>query len=258
MQFKFHYLIGLSLIVFLSCSEDEPTPQSSLEVENFSLTIDENPQAGQVLGSISVLEASGPISYILSSQNPAGALNLGDESGELTVANAGLFNFEVNPVITAEVAVTDDNGSVTGNITINLNNIDESAMFNIWSGADITFTKAEGADPSLSENQDQISASVAITRGTSGGQIYNAVSEISANMVNSPAGTLWAVGTVQNIEALEFKKFRDAVGDPKNVVGKNLILYLEAEDVYMPLSFTMWSRGTGSGGGFSYVRATEN
>jgi len=42
------------------------------------------------------------------------------------------------------------------------------------------------------------------------------------------------------------------------VVGKDLILYLEAEDVYLPLSFSAWTQGNIDGGGFAYTRATED
>ena len=65
----------------------------------------------------------------------------------------------------------------------------------IWSGPTVTFQKADGDDPNLPENQDQLSNSVALTRGNNGGQIYNAVSETNSDKDNSPVGTLWARGT---------------------------------------------------------------
>ena len=57
---------------------------------------------------------------------------------------------------------------------------------------------------------------------------------------------------------LTFEPFRTAVGDPKNVVGKNLVLHLVAEDIYLPISFTSWTVGKTNGGGFAYNRATAN
>ncbi|MEM8527045.1 MAG: hypothetical protein AAGG68_20565 [Bacteroidota bacterium] len=126
----------------------------------------------------------------------------------------------------------------------------------IWTGAITTFTKAADADPSAEANQDRITDDVWITRGNNGGQIYNAKDENSANKTNSPAGTLWAVGSVNDIENLTFEKFRAAVGSPKSVVGKDLVLFLEKEEVYLSVKFTSWNAQ--KSGGFAYERSTEN
>ncbi len=126
----------------------------------------------------------------------------------------------------------------------------------VWSGAATSFSKANGADPGQAENQDRISSSVWITRGNDGGQIYNARSESNANKSTSPAGTRWAEGTLSQIDDLEFKNFRAAVGNPKNVVGKNLVLHLVEDNIYLSVRFTRWSQG--KNGGFAYERSTEN
>ena len=41
---------------------------------------------------------------------------------------------------------------------------------------------------------------------------------------------------------------------PKTIVGKNLVLYLEEDDIYLSVKFTAWSQG--QKGGFSYERST--
>jgi hypothetical protein len=251
------FLIIATLLITIACSEEEPAPQVAPDVDDFSLTIEENPASGVVLGSIKVNESSGSLRFSLSNQNPSGALAINQTSGELTVAEECLFNFEVRTVITAQVNVTDDLGSTVASVEINLIDVSDPVTFTIWNGPTMSFTKEDGADPSLSQNQDQISASVALTRGNSGGQIYNAVTESMANKANSPAGTLWAIGNINDIECLTFSKFRDAVGDPKDVVGKNLLLYLEAEDAYLTINFTSWTAGSTNGGGFAYTRSTE-
>lgn len=250
-------LLSLIFIIAISCSEEEPEPQTQIEIANFEATIDENPEQGAVLGVVQVTNSTGVVNFTLGNENPEGALSI-NSIGEIIVADASLFNFEANPVITAEVTATDDNSNDTGTITINLNNVDESDLFTIWDGPDLTFTKADGTDPSLAENQDRITNDVWITRGTSGGQIYNALQESSATQSSSPAGTKWALGTVDNIEALVFNSFREAVGSPRDVVGKDLVLYLETEDVYLKVKFSAWSQGSTDGGGFSYTRATES
>tara|TARA_B100000614_G_C14513619_1_gene479580 strand:+ start:972 stop:1445 length:474 start_codon:yes stop_codon:yes gene_type:complete len=128
--------------------------------------------------------------------------------------------------------------------------------YEIWSGPTISFTKASGADPTDTSNQDQITPSVAITRGNSGGQIYNAISETQSEKNSSPIGTEWAIGDTSNIESLTFAPFRSAVGSPQSVVGKKLVLHIIEEDVYMSVEFTSWA--SGQAGGFAYIRSSEN
>tara|TARA_B110001454_G_scaffold218459_1_gene246490 strand:+ start:3379 stop:3843 length:465 start_codon:yes stop_codon:yes gene_type:complete len=128
--------------------------------------------------------------------------------------------------------------------------------YNVWNGEKIEFIKNGDSDPALEVNQDRITASVAITRDNSGGEIYNILLENASSKGKSPLGTEWAIGTVSNIENLSFKTFRTAVGSPKQVVGKSLVMHILEEDVYLSVEFKSW--GEGKNGGFSYERSTEN
>ena len=124
----------------------------------------------------------------------------------------------------------------------------------IWSGPMVQFSKEDGSDSSQESNQDRITSNVWITRGN-GGQIFNIAKENSANKANSPAGTLWATGSIDNIDNLTFEPFRTAVGQPKAVVGSDLVLYLVDDDIYLSVKFTSWSQG--QKGGFAYERSSE-
>ncbi len=128
----------------------------------------------------------------------------------------------------------------------------------VWTGADLTFTKDTGTDPNESANQDRLTDAVWITRGVTGGAIFNAKEESGkANKSTSPIGTKWAIGSIDEIDNLEFKNFRAAVGSPQDVVGKQLVLHLEEDNIYLSVEFTSWSKGSGAnGGGFEYVRST--
>ena len=132
---------------------------------------------------------------------------------------------------------------------------DDLSNATIWRGETKTFTKVDNSDPNSEENQDRITSNVWITRGNSGGQIYNIVSETSADSNSSPAGTRWALGTIEEISSLSFSNFRGAVGKPKNVVGKNLILHLIEDNIFLSVKFTSWSEN--KLGGFSYQRSTQ-
>lgn len=125
----------------------------------------------------------------------------------------------------------------------------------VWSGAPLTFTKENNTDAQLAENQDKITDNVIITRGTTGGQIFNIAQETVYDKTDSPVGTLWAEGTSADKDNLEFKKFREAVVSPQNVVGKDLVLYLPEANVVIDVKFNSWA--SQNRGGFSYTRSTE-
>ena len=123
-----------------------------------------------------------------------------------------------------------------------------------WRGTNISFVKEDNADPKVEGNQDRLTSNVWITRGNGGGQIYNAAISENADKVNSPVGTEWAIGNLDDVSSLSFGAFRATVSKPKNVVGKNLVVHLIKDDVYLSLKFTSWSGG--KKGGFSYERST--
>jgi len=84
--------------------------------------------------------------------------------------------------------------------------------------------------------------------------------------VTSPLGTRWttdlnnpgATITSANHAALEFDSWLNAYRGPnnagRNVVGRDAVLHLITDDIYLDIRFTAWSQG-GSGGGFAYLRA---
>ncbi|MBU79587.1 MAG: hypothetical protein CMD29_05640 [Flavobacteriales bacterium] len=124
----------------------------------------------------------------------------------------------------------------------------------IWSGATKSFAKQDGASPEDQINQDRLTPKVWITRGNNGGQIYNKAIESSSDKAESPSGTEWSIGKIGEIESLIFTNFRIAVGKPQTVVGKDLVLHLIEEDIYLSVKFTSWSGG--KKGGFAYDRST--
>lgn len=94
---------------------------AEVSAQNFEVTIDENPVDGEVIGS---LQTSGSTSgFAISSQSPAGAMDIDSGTGELTVADAALFDYETNPTLTATVSIIDADDPVT--VTVNLNNVIE-------------------------------------------------------------------------------------------------------------------------------------
>lgn len=131
---------------------------------------------------------------------------------------------------------------------------EEIDQLEVWTGERISFTKADGADPTLEENQDRITDSVWITRGNDGGQIFNIAQRERYSKQESPVGTLWAVGTTDDLPGLQFTPFRPAVGSPKDVAGKDLVMFIVEERIFIDVRFVSWSEG--KRGGFGYERTT--
>ena len=129
----------------------------------------------------------------------------------------------------------------------------EISSSTIWNGPLKSFTKTDGSNASEETNQDRLTAKVWITRGNNGGQIYNAAQEDKSDKYKSPLGTEWAVGNIDDLDKLIFYDFRIAI-QPKNIVGKDLVLHLIEEDIYLSVKFKSWSQG--QKGGFSYERST--
>lgn len=134
------------------------------------------------------------------------------------------------------------------------NTTNDTSLSNIWDGPLKFFEKKDNTSELDKDNQDSITENVIITRGNSGGQIFNIAKENEADKYKSPIGTEWAIGNLNQIDSLVFKDFRLAV-KPKSIVGKKLVLHLIEEDIYLNVVFKSWSNG--KKGGFSYERSTE-
>lgn len=126
----------------------------------------------------------------------------------------------------------------------------------VWTGPSITFTKANNADWTQEENQDRITDNIRITRANNMG-IFNIAQENSYNDFSSPAGTEWAFGTTSDLNNLVFNNWEDThEGNPPGMVNRNMVVHLIEDDVYIDIRFTSWTSG-GAGGGFSYIRSTD-
>ena len=129
--FKIKTAITFAIIVTLfNCSSDDDTltePQNTMTISNFEASINENPLDGQSIGTIES-NAIGTASFSLTSQMPAGALEIDAATGEITVLDASLFDFETNPTITA--VISSSSTANTATVNINLENINEIGDYN--------------------------------------------------------------------------------------------------------------------------------
>lgn len=122
---KFIFIISLSLLL-TNCSSDDASEtdnNDNLIADAFTKSIDENPTNGFVIGTITATSTNQTaITYRLKSEKISGALAL-SSTGELSVKNNSLFDYEKNTEITATYTATNGDLSKEGNITISIKNL---------------------------------------------------------------------------------------------------------------------------------------
>ena len=123
-KFMRHLIILFVALLLSSCKEEELDPVA-IQIADFTASIQENPLNGSSLGTIVANANRGEISFSLQSQNPAGAMGIDPSTGELSVADSSIFDFEVNPVITGMIEVSVDGNTKIGSVTINLVDVAE-------------------------------------------------------------------------------------------------------------------------------------
>jgi len=123
----------------------------------------------------------------------------------------------------------------------------------IWNGPTMAFTNFPGTDPMQPTNQDRVSTNVWLTRASTQG-LFNAKLESSYTSHLSPRNTAWAYGQLTHYASLTYTDWQTWNGSsPPSMVGKDAVVHLTAEDIYLSIRFTSWG---GNGGGFSYLRST--
>lgn len=149
-------LLALSFLT-LSCSNDDNNnePNNTITVQDFSVTVDENPMNGESLGIVSA-SSSEVLSYSIESSTPANALSIDVNTGELTVTDETLFDYETNTVITATITVENSTEMETINVTIDLEDLAEIGEFKY--GGVIFWVNATGDEGYVVSMTDQSTA----------------------------------------------------------------------------------------------------
>jgi len=163
-----HNCLGLLWILcfaLLGCSSssENSLPENegdkiTVNASDFSSEIDENPNQGDLIGVVGGLTNKGSVKFEIIEELPAGALSIDSETGELTVADASLFNYEEHPEITADVLVTNGTVSDLAAITIILKDVMEIKVYQ----GDLTLSTQSEIDTFGNEHYTHISGSLAI------------------------------------------------------------------------------------------------
>ncbi len=113
------FKITLLFLFFYSCSSEDSNTNNNNSSTNvpsdeFTISIDENPLLNTELGIIEGISNTENISFSISNDTPAGALDIVDATGQLFVKDSIPFNFEKNPILYATANVfrqyTNSNG----------------------------------------------------------------------------------------------------------------------------------------------------
>ncbi|HCX22004.1 MAG TPA: hypothetical protein DHN29_08820 [Cytophagales bacterium] len=126
---KYFHLIVILMFAF-SCEEkDTPTPEEpeiiEIDIADFTATVKENSAQGALIGTVYANYEQGRLSFDLVSQSPEGAIQLDDFTGDITILDSALFDFETNTTVTAIFSATYENVSEQANITISISDLDE-------------------------------------------------------------------------------------------------------------------------------------
>ena len=123
----------------------------------------------------------------------------------------------------------------------------------VWNGPVLTFINLPGSDWTQLASQDHLTANIWLTRATRRG-LFNAASEGGYAFNSSPADTAWAFGLLANYASLTYTDWQTwAANNPPATVGRDAVLHLITDDIYLGIKFTAWG---GPGGGFTYERTT--
>lgn len=121
----------LSMFLYQCDSEDkEPVPVPEITITAPTLSIDENPEQGAVIGTIPVDVVNGTdVTLAITSQTPADAVSL-NANNELVVNDASIFDFEVNESISVTLSATVDEVTESATLNIAINNLADYVGFN--------------------------------------------------------------------------------------------------------------------------------
>ncbi len=186
------FLMLLLAILSFSCASDDPEP-ANVTLSGITETIAENPAQGFVLGTPTATADRGTIIFAITIQTPAAAMAIDANSGELTVANASMFDFETNPTLKATVSATAEGVSKSAEVTINLTDVAETVMASPFA---VTIDENPTANQSLGTVSATSDAGASLTYS-----IIAGVGNATAFAINSTTGEL----SVADVSQFDFE-----------------------------------------------------
>ncbi len=157
MKLKTNFVIAVLLFGIIACSSKEDEIIITIDTTDLNVNIDENPMLNQTIGKVEGTTNGGALSFSIISQKPNDAFAVNNTTGEISVLNEILFDFEINPVITGVVKVSNGEISSFSTVTITINDIEEG-VFN----GDVVLTTQKEIDDFGANNYIAINGNLTI------------------------------------------------------------------------------------------------
>lgn len=124
----FFSVLIILFTLFSSCSKDDPKEQEvivTVQTEDKTFTIDENPTENQSIGTVPGTTNKGSVTFSIIEQIPVGAFSIDPKTGQLYVDKTSIYDFETNTSITGRIKVENGNIYKESAIVIAINDVDE-------------------------------------------------------------------------------------------------------------------------------------
>lgn len=115
---KVKVILLLMVLGMASCSEDQVKELTEVTVADFTATVNDGAESGTFIGQIEASATIGELTYTLESESVAGAFEVNETTGELTVGDGSVFDYETNPSITGVVHVVSGEITKPVNLTV--------------------------------------------------------------------------------------------------------------------------------------------
>lgn len=148
-MFKIKSLVAVAILV-IGCSSDDGDNSTSVNLQDLQATIDENSINGDIVGTVQS-NSSSSLAFSIVSQAPAGALEIDATTGELSVLDETLFDFETNPTITATVSAS----GASNNSIVTIELVDKPEIGEYKYGGVIFWVNATGNEGLVCATTDQ-------------------------------------------------------------------------------------------------------
>jgi hypothetical protein len=109
-------LLIFCLVFFYNCSKDEVN--LAPVIENQTFTISEGNLDAGIGNVVATDENDSNLNYSIVSQSVTGAIDINSNTGELIIADATAFDFEINQSLTTLVKVDDGDLEAQATITV--------------------------------------------------------------------------------------------------------------------------------------------
>lgn len=115
------YFNFLLLFFLIACSSDDPTnPIIKLTTSDFTVSVEENPELNQELGTIETSINDGSVSFNIDEISVDNAISIDQNTGVVKVVGPSLFDFEAREQITGIISVSNGGTTEYSNLTINI------------------------------------------------------------------------------------------------------------------------------------------